>query len=298
MSHDLYTTITDRIVAILEKGVAPWRSPILAQASPGWPKNLERDQDYRGINVFLLAIAAWEKGYASPYWLTFNQAKARGGSVKKGEKSTLVVFWKPYETKDKQTGEAVTIPVLRFYHVFNVEQCEGGRIPTPAGEPARQAQRLFTPLESAEALAKLYLGGPSVSQHGTRAYYVPSSDAVHIPEPVKFKTGEDYYATLFHELAHSTGHSSRLDRGLDTKLAPFGSPDYGREELVAEMAAAFLCGSAGIAPAIVENHAAYLQGWIKALKGDTRLAIAAGGAAQKAADWIRDIRPAPSTQAE
>jgi antirestriction protein ArdC len=120
--------------------------------------------------------------------------------------------------------------------------------------------------------------------------YLPKLDTVHIPEPTRFATTSDYYSTLFHELAHSTGHSSRLDRGLDTNPAPFGSPDYGREELVAEMAAAFLCGHAGIVPATIENHAAYVGGWIKTLKGDKKLAIAAAGAAQKAADWVTGIR--------
>lgn len=288
MSTDLYTTITEQLIGMLEQGVIPWRSPIMAKAGGGWPKNLERGQEYRGVNVFLLAYAAWQKGYASPYWLTFNQAKARGGSVRKGEKSTLVVFWKPYETMDRETGEAVTVPVLRFYHVFNTEQCEGMSLPTPTQEATGIA---FSPVEAAESLAKGYAGGPATIHHGTQAYYMPQADEVHIPEPAQFRSTEDYYATLYHELAHSTGHSSRLARGLDTTPAPFGSKDYGREELVAEMAAAFLCGHAGIAPATVTNHAAYIQGWITTLKGDKRLAISAAGVAQKAADWIRGVRP-------
>ncbi len=293
MSIDVHSIITDQIVTMLEQGVVPWRSPILAKTSDGggWPKNLERNQPYRGVNVFLLAFTAWAKGYASPYWATFNQAKARGSMVKKGEKSTMVVFWKPYETTDKETGKPVTVPVLRYYNVFNIEQCEGLTPPSPT-EPAPAEEVVeFTPSEIADALARGYEGGPAVSHRGTRAFYRPLSDEVQLPEPVKFRTSEDYYSTLFHELAHSTGHSSRLDRGIDTNLAPFGSPDYGREELVAEMAAAFLCGHAGIAPVTIEGHAAYLQGWISTLKGDKRLVIAAAGAAQKATDWIRGTRP-------
>lgn len=287
MSIDLYAVITDRIVAMLERGVAPWRSPILAQAASGWPRNLERDQPYRGVNVFLLAFTAWERGYGSSYWLTFNQAKARGGSVKKGEKASMVVFWKPYETTDKTTGETITVPVLRFYNVFNLDQCDGIAVPDATSVTA---ERPHTPQEAAESIVKGYANGPTLSHVGTKAYYLPARDEVHIPEPEKFSSGEAYYATLYHELAHSTGHSSRLDRGLDTKLAPFGSADYGREELVAEMAAAFLCGHAGIAPATLDNAAAYLHGWAKALKGDRRLVIAAAGAAQKAADWVRGSR--------
>lgn len=125
---------------------------------------------------------------------------------------------------------------------------------------------------------------------GGQAYYRPSEDLVRLPEPARFRSSEDYYATLFHEYAHSTGHSKRLDRKLDSDPQPFGSPDYGREELIAEMAAAFLCGQAGIHPAVVENQAAYLQGWLKTLKSDKKLVIAAAGQAQKAADWIRNER--------
>lgn len=290
MSFDIYAEITTQIVTMLEAGVVPWRSPILGQSKAGWPKNLESGREYRGVNVFLLAFTAWAKGYESGNWLTFNQARAKGGSVKKGEKSSMVVFWKQYETQDKQTGEPVKLPVLRYFNVFNVEQCEGIKVadavPTPELQPTP-----FTPIEAAESIAREYQGGPSVQHTGGRAYYMPTSDAVRIPEPSRFESPELYYATLFHELSHSTGHSSRLDRGIDTSLAPFGSPDYGREELVAEMAAAFLCGHAGIAPVTVENNAAYIGGWIKSLKGDKRLAVVAAGAAQRAADWIRGERP-------
>ena len=283
MGFDIYAEVTGKIVSMLEAGVVPWRSPILGQIHGGWPKNLDMGKDYRGVNVFLLAFTAWAKGYASAHWLTFNQARQRGGSVKKGEKSSMVVFWKLYETRDERTDKLVTVPVLRYFNVFNVEQCEGITMPdAPAAEAA--------PIPAAERIVNGYEGRPEIEHRGGRAYYVPKQDAVHIPSPSRFTSGEAYYATLFHELAHSTGHSSRLDRGIDTKLAPFGSPDYGREELVAEMAAAFLCGHAGITPATVENSAAYIGGWIKTLKSDNRLAIAAAGAAQKAADWIRGWR--------
>ena len=291
MSFDIYAAITTQIVTMLEAGVVPWRSPILGQSKAGWPKNLDSGREYGGVNVFLLAFTAWAKGYESANWLTFNQARAKGGGVKKGEKSSMVVFWKQYETTDKDTGEHVTLPVLRYFNVFNIEQCEGVTVPNANPSQLEQQAKPFPPIKAAESIARKYQGGPSVQHAGGRAYYMPTSDAVRIPEPSRFESPELYYATLFHELSHSTGHSSRLDRGIDTTLAPFGSPDYGREELVAEMAAAFLCGHAGIAPVTVENNAAYIGGWIKSLKGDKRLAVVAAGAAQKAADWIRGERP-------
>ena len=287
MAKDLYAEVTQRIVEMLEAGVVPWRCPILGKGTAGWPKSLVSGKKYRGVNVFLLALTAWSKGYSSSCWLTFNQARDRGGSVKKGEKSSLVVFWKWFDTKDQETGEAVRVPVLRHYNVFNAEQCNGIEVPdVPAFEPVA-----FTPIEQAERIVSGYEGGPKVEHGGSLACYLPLSDLVRVPEPERFISAEAYYSTLFHELAHSTGHSGRLNRGIDVDLAPFGSPDYGKEELVAEMAAAFLSGTCGIQPATIENSAAYVQGWIKTLKGDKRLAVHAAGAAQKAADGVQGVRP-------
>jgi antirestriction protein ArdC len=283
MSIDLYAEVTNQIVFMLEKGVVPWRSPILGRSTAGHPKNLESGKQYRGINVFLLAFTAWAQGYDSAYWLTFNQAKQRGGLVKKGEKSSMVVFWKEYEVADKETGEAKKIPVLRYYNVFNATQCDGIEIPDAVKfEPLD-----FKPIEAADAVVKGYAEAPAIEHGGQQACYRPLADIVRMPEPSRFISAEEYYSTLFHELGHSTGHSKRLDRKLDTDPKPFGSPDYGREELIAEMSAAFLCGHVGIPPTVIENQAAYLQGWLKQLKDDKRLVIAAAGAAQKAADWIR-----------
>ncbi|MEI8194334.1 MAG: zincin-like metallopeptidase domain-containing protein, partial [Phycisphaerae bacterium] len=285
-SFDLYAEITQQIIAMLDKGVVPWRSPILGQGKAGFPKNLDSGKPYRGVNVFLLAFTAYLKGYGSSYWLTFNQAKASGGSVKKGEKSAMVVFWKQYEVEDRQTGMKKQVPVMRFYRVFNAEQCDGIKprdaavyVPTP-----------FEAIAAAEALVKGYANGPAIEHGGQQAYYRPSSDTVKIPEPSRFSSNEEYYSTLLHELSHSTGIKSRLDRGLDTDPKPFGSPDYGKEELIAEMAASFLCGQAGITPAVIENQAAYLSGWLGRLKQDKKLIIQAAAAGQRAADWIRGQR--------
>lgn len=286
MQFDIYQNVTDQIIAMLEKGVVPWRSPILGRQSAGMPKNLESGKEYRGVNVFLLAFTAWANGYESSYWLTFNQAKQKKGSVKKGEKSSFVIFWKQYETTDKETGEPTKVPVLRYYRVFNVAQCDGIAAP----DAATFTPTDFQPIDAAEAIVKAYADAPTIEHGGTRAFYRPSTDSVRLPEQTRFATCEEYYSTLFHELAHSTGHSKRLDRKLDTEPQPFGSPDYGKEELVAEMAAAFLSAHVGIQPVTIENQAAYLQGWLKQLRGDKKLVIAAAGAAQKASDWIRGQR--------
>lgn len=287
MQFDLYAEITKQVMDMLEKGVVPWRSSILGIGSAGHPRNLTSGKGYRGINVFLLAFTAYARGYESSYWLTFKQALERGGNVRKGEKSTMVVFWKQYETEDRQTHEPKRVPVLRYYNVFNAAaQCEGIEVPdAPKFEPIN-----FKPIDAAEAIAKGYEGGPALEHGGAQAYYRASEDKVRIPEPTRFRCAEEYYSVLFHEYAHSTGHSKRLDRQLDTDPKPFGSADYGKEELVAEMAAAFLCGQAGITPTVIENQAAYVQGWLRTIKADKKLVITAGGQAQRAADWIRNDR--------
>jgi antirestriction protein ArdC len=286
-SFDLYQTVTDQIVAMLEAGVVPWRSPILGRSKAGHPKNMNTGKRYRGVNVFLLAFTAYAKGYGSSYWLTFNQAKERGGNVKKGEKSSMVVFWKQYETTDKSTGQPVKVPVLRYYNVFNADQVEGVEIP----DAVKYEPITFVPIEEAEKIAAGYVGGPAVSHDGgQQAYYRPLTDTVHLPEKTRFASVEEYYSTLFHELSHSTGHSTRLDRKCDTDPQPFGSADYGKEELVAEMSAAFLSSFAGLQPAVIGNQAAYVAGWLKQIKADKKLIISAAAQAQRSADWIRGER--------
>lgn len=285
-SFDLYSEITRQITDMLQKGVVPWRSPILGQGKVGFPKNLDSKKPYRGVNVFILAFTAFAHGYGSSYWLTFKQANAAGGSVKKGEKSSMVVFWKRFEVEDKDTGEKKQIPVMRYYRVFNVEQCEGIHSP----DAATFTPMPFTPIEAAEHLVEGYTDGPVIEHGGTQAFYRPSTDIVKIPEAGRFSSNEEYYATLLHELSHSTGAKKRLNRELDKNLKPFGSADYGKEELIAEMSAAFLCGHAGINPAVVQNQAAYISGWLGRLKQDSKLIVHAAAAGQRAADWIRGQR--------
>ena len=249
----IHDEITAQIVEMLEAGVAPWRCGILA--TNGDPRSFDRGKPYRGVNIFLLTFQAFKHGYRSPYWLTFRQALASGGNVRQGEKGSLVVFWKKAELRDEVSGEE--LPEIPFH-------------------PIAEAQRIVAS----------YKQGPAVEHKGFYAFYRPATDTVRIPEPEQFTAPSEYYATLFHELAHSTGHHRRLNRKLDTEPQPFGALEYGREELVAEMAAAFLCRRAGISPAVIENQAAYIQGWLKQIRQDKKLVISAAGAAQKASDWI------------
>lgn len=290
MPIDIYQAVTDRILSILDQGVVPWRQPIRSTGDAGLlPTNLESGREYRGINAFLLAMTARAEGFSSPYWMTYRQAAAKGGHVRKGEKGSLVIFWKQFATRDKKTDEPIKIPVLRHYTVFNAEQCEGIELSSPTAQDEANASP-FEPIEACAAILAGYANGPTIEHRGSRACYKPLTDTVQIAEPERFETPESYYAVLFHELVHSTGHSSRLDRGidrgLDKELRPFGSPDYSREELAAEFGAAFLAAAAGIGAQTVEQSAAYIDGWRKKLKSDKKIVVTAAGTGQKAADWI------------
>lgn len=280
-STTVYDMVNERILAALESGTVPWRRP---WAVKGGPRNLVSGKPYRGINTFLLGLAP----YASPYWLTFKQATDLGGSVRKGEKSSVAVFWKIDVKRDEETGEVKRVPILRYFRVFNLEQCDGVRIPrgrelsADAGDVIGDADRIA----AADAVVSGY-DGPSVTHGGDRAYYSPMTDAVVVPDLGQFESVHAYYCTLFHELGHSTGHASRLDRfGDKWQDHAFGSAAYGREELVAEMTAAYLCGETGISPDTLEQSAAYIDSWRRAIKEDVRAVVVAAGAAQRATDMI------------
>jgi antirestriction protein ArdC len=270
----VYDQITERIVALLEKGTVPWRKPWNAQAR--FPRNLVSKKPYRGVNVFLLHAMSYE----SPFWLTFRQAQELGGSVRQGEKACPVVFWKQLEVEDEETGETDKIPMLRFYHVFNVAQCDGLKnIPAPVETP------LSAPTKPEEIVA--FMPKRPEIKHGMRkAFYSPAEDIVAMPDRARFEDEAGYFATLFHELIHSTGHASRLNRPTITEAEGFGSNPYCKEELIAEMGAAFLCGQAGIAERTLENSAAYVQNWLEQLHSDKKLIVQAAAQAQKAADFI------------
>jgi antirestriction protein ArdC len=268
----VYSIVAEQIIKQLEAGVAPWHRPWSTQI----PRNLVSRREYRGINVFLLGAS----GYGSPYWLTFKQAKERHGHVRKGEHGSKVVFWKIGTREVQDDGGATserTSVVLRYYTVFNVEQCEG--IATP------ETVRVVSPIQECERIV-CQMPNPPAMEQDARAWYRPSTDTVGIPAHTAFNSSEEYYSTLFHELTHSTGHSKRVRRDGIEKLNTFGSESYSREELIAEMGAAMLAGVAGIERKTLANSAAYLQSWINVLKSDSRMVVSAASQAQKAADYI------------
>jgi antirestriction protein ArdC len=276
----VYEIITERILEQLEAGTVPWTKPWNGEA--GMPRNLVSGKAYRGINVFLLHSL----GYESPWFLTFKQATNLGGQVRKGEKGCPVVFWRwPTEA---QRAEAAAegkeaFPIVRYYTLFNVAQCDDIEVPD-VDVPEREHE----PLHAAESIVDGMPQRPPVEHGFTGASYSPTDDLVRMPNPERFEARNGYYATLFHELTHSTGHCSRLDRKLDSKRAAFGSGDYSREELLAEMGSAFLCGEAGILNSQVDRSASYIAGWLGALRNDRRLVVMAGALAQKSADYILD----------
>lgn len=282
--RDVYEIITERILALMDKGVNPWRRPW--QTGPRRaPQNLLSRRPYRGVNVLLLGCSE----YAAPYWLTFRQALAIGGNVKKGEKASIAVFWKMLDARGDEEHPAEPgkkIPMLRYYSVFNVEQTEGIDYPKPD-------LPTFThdPIAEAEKIVAQMPTPPSITHTDhERAYYREHTDTVNVPPLERFENAAEYYSTLFHELTHATKAATRLNRKApdydENGPQGFGTKNYGREELVAEMGSAFLCGMAGIEERTLENSAAYLDGWRKVIKEDTRLVVMAAAAAQKAVDFI------------
>jgi antirestriction protein ArdC len=265
----------------LERGQVPWRKPW--RTLP--PANLITKKPYRGINVFLLGFA----GYGSQFWLTFNQAKQLGGNVRRGEHGTKIVFWK-FDTRETETQngeiEERKFAFLRYFTVFNLEQTEGLKA-------LLELPPAF-PIESAESIVRAMPNPPAFEQD-FRAAYIPPKDTITMPCRTAFDSQEEYYSTLFHELTHATGHAKRLAReGFDTPQQ-FGSESYSKEELIAEMGSAMLCGVAGIDQKTLANSAAYLKSWIARLKADSKLVISAASAAQKAADYIRgESKDSPS----
>jgi antirestriction protein ArdC len=274
---NVYEIVTEQVIRQLEQGVAPWRKPWRTEV----PCNLVSGKPYRGLNVFMLAT----QGYESRYWLTFNQAKKLGGHIKQGEKSTLVVFWHIGEEKiikQSNGAERKSAPILlRYYNVFNVCQTEGIADKLGLGKSAPRVPSM----DQCEAIVS-GMPNPPAREQSDRAWYRPSTDTVGMPSRNLFNSSEEFYSTLFHELTHSTGHASRVGREGIEQLNTFGSESYSREELIAEMGAAMLCGVTGIAPSTIQNSASYLQSWINRLRGDSKLLVSAASAAQKSADYI------------
>ncbi len=276
-----YQMVTDRIIARLEEGVIPWNKPWQDITNFQIPVNMKTGKQYRGINILMLLM----QGFTSRYWLTFKQAKTMGGQVIKGEKSTPVIFWKIIEVEDNREPEGKKeIPMLRYYNVFNLDQISG------IDPPDAPEEKDFEPIQKAEQVIHGMPNPPEIVHIQSRAFYRSSTDTVNLPRPGLFKAPEQYYATAFHELVHSTGHESRLARRPSDVPRNFADKDYSKEELVAELGGAFLCSHAGIENRTINNQAAYLQNWIDVLKESPRAIVQAGSAAQKAVDYILDCQ--------
>jgi antirestriction protein ArdC len=222
-----YQVITDRILALLEQGTVPWQQPW--DSAMGLPRNLFSQRPYRGINVWLLTAM----GSASPFWATFHQVKAAGGTVRKGERGVPVVFWKVYTKEDRDIGEEEKRFVLKYFTVFNAAQLDGVAVPEI---PVLTDH--FAPSERCAQLVDAMPHRPTIIEGHQRAFYTPATDTLHLPIPSCFQSPEAHGATLLHELVHATGHRSRLNRSTLTDLCLFGDPTYAKEELVAEMGAA------------------------------------------------------------
>lgn len=275
---DIYKLVTQRIIELLESKIIPWQIPW--KTVGGMPRNLITQKPYKGINFWLLL----SRNDAIPQYLTFSQTKSLGGTIRKGEKSTLVVFWKLIESDRPEEEINKKVPLLRYYNVFNISQTEGideSKIPK-----AEVLENVFTPVEAAELVITNWSDCPKIIHGGDSAYYDPRGDLVRLPSSNNFFNNHQFYATLFHELVHSTGHFSRLDRHSSMKDHRFGSRDYSKEELIAEMGAAYLCGLTDIQQKTIENNAAYIQSWIKKFKDDSTVLIFAAAQAQKAIDYI------------
>jgi antirestriction protein ArdC len=275
MARDLYSEVTSKILDSLEKGVAPWVRPWKqSERFGGFAYNAISGKPYRGINVALL----YAPHYPRAGWMTFKQALDVGANVRKGERSSLIVFFKKHVVKERNaaTGEdkEKTIPLLRAFNVFNLDQVDN--LPAKFA-PAEDTRSEFERHEHAEKL----LAQASVTHGGDRAFYSPSADVIRLPQPSQFDNPACYYATGLHELTHWTGHTKRLAREYGKR---FGDSAYAREELVAEMGAAFLCAHSGIAAKL--QHAEYIGSWIKTLKEDKRAVLVAASAAQRAADFV------------
>jgi antirestriction protein ArdC len=284
--NDVYQIVTNKIIEQLEKGCVPWKRPWTAA---GLPQNLITRKPYRGINVMLLVSC----NYSQNFFLSAKQAQELGAKIKEGQKAQIVIYWKREEKKDEQTGEIKVESLLRYYRVYNISQCEGlpeDKLP----HVDMQNQPILNCEEIAEGMHKR----PAIQQVEDAAYYHPIHDYVNMPPMKNFLHSEAYYSTLFHELVHSTGHTSRLNRKDLMQMKPFNSEKYSFEELVAEIGSSFLNSLTGIEQKEFQQNASYIQGWLGRLKNDKRLIVAASTMAQKAVDFILDIRHDAQTEKE
>jgi antirestriction protein ArdC len=297
---DLYQQVTDRITAALRAGTIPWRQPWTSAA--GRPASMSTGRPYRGVNVLLLGLAAADRGYASRWWGTYRQITELGGQVRRGETSVQVVFWKQLEiaadpgeqARNQDQDQVRHVPLLRAFRVFNAEQAD--RLPARYRAAATAGPDLAgQPLDMLEGY--LADGGPAlVHALGADPSYDTVRDQITLPAPGQFPTREAYWATAFHEAAHSTGAPRRLNRPGVAEFDHYGSGRYAREELVAEISGAMLCAATGTATeaSLRDDSAAYIAGWVKALGDDRRLIVTGASQAERAADLVLE----PQRQAE
>lgn len=275
----IYGIVTEKILKALEEGTVPWQKPWIGS---GRAINYISRKPYKGINTLLLDQPG--------EYLTFKQCESLGGKVKKGEKAQMIVFFTFSEHKEKDANgedKITKFPVLKYYNVFHITQCEG--IGSKLEPPSPNAN----PLADGETIIDGYVSRSGVKFEPTkgsdRAFYRPAEDRVVVPDITQYKMTEEYYSTVFHEMTHSTGHSSRLKRFGEKNdgVAAFGDEVYSKEELIAEIGSSMLMSIAGIErPETFQNSASYLQSWLNVLKGDKRLIVTAANAAQKAVDHI------------
>lgn len=287
MSDRIHELVTERIIAKLEEGVAPWHRPWRGGLAP---LSMSSGKPYRGINILLLALAAEDGNFTSNWWGSYKQIQKLGGQVRKGEKSTIVVFWKRLVVEEEVDGQKVrkTIPLLRFFRTFNADQCDG--LPEKY-QGATASVGTFAERQDAEQILKGYLsreGAPVVRHGGDEAYYLDFRNAIHLPRRESFETADSYYGTAFHEVTHSTGSPRRLGRPGIVDFDHFGSERYAKEELVAEMGSAILQAVTGI-EAPFDNSAAYVANWLTQLRNDKKLVVTAAAQAQRAVDHILGV---------
>lgn len=274
--------ITEIIIEKLEAGQIPWRQQW--GSSSEWPANIISGKNYRGLNVFTLLSA----GYERPYFLTWKQIQEKGGKLKAGAKYMPVVFWKFFNKAAGAADDPENLtaqdrpPILRYYRVYNISQVEGIDFKLPTALKDHQ----WNPEKRAEEIINNMKNRPILQEVENQAYYRPMADILNMPKRQRFQGPESYYNTFFHELTHSTGHHSRLNRFKDKAAAGYGTQSYSKEELTAEMGSAFLMGYCGLFDKTADNSAAYIKGWLQRLRNDKNFVIQAAGRAQKAADYI------------
>lgn len=268
---NVYSIVTHKIINKLKQGVIPWKKPWVSREQ----KNLISKLPYKGINALLLTM----EGYKSQYWATFKQLKSKGISVKKGEKSSIVVFFSPVHTTLNEDKEDKKRIILKYYRVFNLDQ-------TDYTEPNDNPIVVTDPIPNCERVLNNWYNKPEIIHKGTSAVYNPVKDYILCPHLSTFITIEEYYSTIFHELIHSTGHKNRLNRKEIVENKIFGSESYSKEELTAEIGASFLCDITGISQEVFDNQVSYINGWLSALKTDHTLLLRSASLAQKAVEYI------------